>query len=55
MFGYRVQLLIFEDVLVCAVLQKVSEVESVCAEKLRDIEAQLNTARREHTKAGIHT
>jgi len=47
-------LLIFDDVCVCAVLKKVSEVESACAEKLRDIEAQLNTARREHTKAGIH-
>lgn len=39
---------------VCVVLQKVSEVESVCAEKLRDTEAQLNTARREHTKAGTY-
>ncbi|XP_067263570.1 coiled-coil alpha-helical rod protein 1 isoform X4 [Chanodichthys erythropterus] len=36
-----------------SVLQKVSEVERVCAEKLRDIEAQLNTARREHTKAVV--
>ncbi|XP_051751143.1 coiled-coil alpha-helical rod protein 1 isoform X2 [Ctenopharyngodon idella] len=36
-----------------SVLQKVSEVESVCAEKLRDMEAQLNTARREHTKAVV--
>ncbi|XP_016340624.1 coiled-coil alpha-helical rod protein 1-like, partial [Sinocyclocheilus anshuiensis] len=34
-----------------SVLQKVSEVESVCAEKLRAMEAQLKTARREHTKA----
>ncbi|XP_005165279.1 coiled-coil alpha-helical rod protein 1 isoform X2 [Danio rerio] len=36
-----------------SVLQRVSEVESVCAEKLRDVEAQLNTARREHTKAVV--
>ncbi|KAG1958491.1 coiled-coil alpha-helical rod protein [Pimephales promelas] len=36
-----------------SVLKKVSEVESTCAEKLRDIEAQLNTARREHTKAVV--
>ncbi|XP_016417913.1 coiled-coil alpha-helical rod protein 1-like, partial [Sinocyclocheilus rhinocerous] len=36
-----------------SVLQKVSEVESVCAEKLRDMEAQLKTARREHTKAVV--
>ncbi|XDV21086.1 hypothetical protein PO909_026263 [Leuciscus waleckii] len=36
-----------------SVLQKVSEAESVCAEKLRDKEAQLNTARREHTKAVV--
>lgn len=36
-----------------SVLHKVSEVESVCAEKLRDMEAQLNTARREHTKAVV--
>ncbi|TRY95236.1 hypothetical protein DNTS_023078 [Danionella cerebrum] len=32
---------------------KVSEVERVCAEKLREMEAQLNTARREHTKAVV--
>lgn len=36
-----------------SVLQKVSEVESMCAEKLRDMEAQLSTARREHTKAVV--
>ncbi|KAF4113469.1 hypothetical protein G5714_006014 [Onychostoma macrolepis] len=36
-----------------SVLHKVSEVESVYAEKLRDMEAQLNTARREHTKAVV--
>ncbi|KAK2911176.1 hypothetical protein Q8A67_003309 [Cirrhinus molitorella] len=36
-----------------SVLQRVSEVESVCAEKLRDMDAQLNTARREHTKAVV--
>ncbi|XP_056313648.1 coiled-coil alpha-helical rod protein 1 [Danio aesculapii] len=36
-----------------SVLQRVSEVESVCAEKLKDVEAQLNTARREHTKAVV--
>ncbi|XP_016399503.1 coiled-coil alpha-helical rod protein 1 isoform X3 [Sinocyclocheilus rhinocerous] len=36
-----------------SVLQKVSVVETVCEEKLRDMEAQLNTARREHTKAVV--
>ncbi|XP_043096867.1 coiled-coil alpha-helical rod protein 1 [Puntigrus tetrazona] len=36
-----------------SVLQKVSDVESVCAEKLRYTESQLNTARREHTKAVV--
>lgn len=33
-------------------MHRLSEVESVCTEKLRDMEAQVNTARREHTKAG---
>ncbi|XP_016331773.1 coiled-coil alpha-helical rod protein 1 isoform X3 [Sinocyclocheilus anshuiensis] len=36
-----------------SVLQKVSVAETVCEEKLRDMEAQLNTARREHTKAVV--
>ncbi|XP_062844628.1 coiled-coil alpha-helical rod protein 1 [Trichomycterus rosablanca] len=37
-----------------AVLQeKLSEVEGVCAKELREMEAQLNTARREHTKAVV--
>ncbi|XP_050964831.1 coiled-coil alpha-helical rod protein 1 [Labeo rohita] len=36
-----------------SVLQRVSEAESVCAEKLRDMDVQLNTARREHTKAVV--
>ncbi|KAM6970649.1 coiled-coil alpha-helical rod protein 1, partial [Aplochiton taeniatus] len=34
-------------------LEKVSEVENRCAQQLRDMEAQLNTARREHTKAVV--
>ncbi|XP_036436280.1 coiled-coil alpha-helical rod protein 1 isoform X2 [Colossoma macropomum] len=33
--------------------EKVSEVESVCAKQLREMETQLNTARREHTKAVV--
>ncbi|XP_057217417.1 coiled-coil alpha-helical rod protein 1 isoform X2 [Triplophysa rosa] len=36
-----------------SVMHRLSEVESVCAEKLRDMEAQVNTARREHTKAVV--
>ncbi|XP_055054910.2 coiled-coil alpha-helical rod protein 1 isoform X1 [Misgurnus anguillicaudatus] len=36
-----------------SVLHRMSDVESVCTEKLRDMEAQLNTARREHTKAVV--
>ncbi|XP_034060155.1 coiled-coil alpha-helical rod protein 1 isoform X5 [Gymnodraco acuticeps] len=35
----------------CALQERVSEVEDRCAEKLREIELQVNTARREHTKA----
>ncbi|XP_007563168.1 coiled-coil alpha-helical rod protein 1 [Poecilia formosa] len=34
-----------------ALLERVSEVESRCGEKLREMEAQVNVARREHTKA----
>ncbi|XP_053086375.1 coiled-coil alpha-helical rod protein 1 isoform X2 [Pangasianodon hypophthalmus] len=33
--------------------EKLSEVESVCATQLREMESQLNTARREHTKAVV--
>ncbi|XP_046694625.1 coiled-coil alpha-helical rod protein 1 isoform X2 [Silurus meridionalis] len=33
--------------------EKLSEVESVCATQLRELESQLNTARREHTKAVV--
>ncbi|XP_058239461.1 coiled-coil alpha-helical rod protein 1 isoform X3 [Hemibagrus wyckioides] len=33
--------------------EKLSEVESLCAMKLREMESQLNTARREHTKAVV--
>ncbi|KAL7838937.1 hypothetical protein AOLI_G00273410 [Acnodon oligacanthus] len=33
--------------------EKVLEVESVCAKQLRDMETQLNTTRREHTKAVV--
>ncbi|KAK1883202.1 Coiled-coil alpha-helical rod protein 1 [Dissostichus eleginoides] len=35
----------------CALQERVSEIEDRCAEKLREIELQVNTARREHTKA----
>ncbi|XP_008425823.1 coiled-coil alpha-helical rod protein 1 isoform X2 [Poecilia reticulata] len=34
-----------------ALLERVSEVESRCGEKLREMEVQVNVARREHTKA----
>ncbi|KAM9440913.1 coiled-coil alpha-helical rod protein 1 isoform 1-T1 [Clarias gariepinus] len=33
--------------------EKLSEVESVCEKQLREMESQLNTARREHTKAVV--
>ncbi|XP_053474603.1 LOW QUALITY PROTEIN: coiled-coil alpha-helical rod protein 1 [Ictalurus furcatus] len=33
--------------------EKLSEVESVCAMKLKEMESHLNTARREHTKAVV--
>ncbi|KAL6463024.1 hypothetical protein MHYP_G00274150 [Metynnis hypsauchen] len=33
--------------------EKVSEMERVCAKQLREMETQLNTARREHTKAVV--
>ncbi|XP_072532756.1 coiled-coil alpha-helical rod protein 1 [Salminus brasiliensis] len=33
--------------------KKISEVENVCAKQLREMETQLNTARREHTKAVV--
>ncbi|XP_056600979.1 coiled-coil alpha-helical rod protein 1 isoform X2 [Triplophysa dalaica] len=36
-----------------SVVHRLSEVESMCAEKLKDMEAQVNTARREHTKAVV--
>ncbi|KAK2828484.1 hypothetical protein Q5P01_019518 [Channa striata] len=34
-----------------ALQERVSEIEDRCAEKLKEMEAQVNTARREHTKA----
>ncbi|XP_042355314.1 coiled-coil alpha-helical rod protein 1 isoform X2 [Plectropomus leopardus] len=34
-----------------ALQERVSEIEDCCAEKLREMEVQVNTARREHTKA----
>ncbi|XP_040006815.1 coiled-coil alpha-helical rod protein 1 isoform X2 [Xiphias gladius] len=34
-----------------ALQERVSEIEERCAEKLRELEVQVNTARREHTKA----
>ncbi|KAM4545279.1 coiled-coil alpha-helical rod protein 1 isoform 2-T2 [Odontesthes bonariensis] len=34
-----------------ALQERVSEIEDRCAEKLREMEVQVNTARREHTKA----
>ncbi|KAM4726823.1 coiled-coil alpha-helical rod protein 1 [Anableps anableps] len=34
-----------------ALLERVSEIENQCAEKLREMEVQVNAARREHTKA----
>ncbi|XP_051961126.1 coiled-coil alpha-helical rod protein 1 isoform X1 [Xyrauchen texanus] len=36
-----------------SVFHRLSEVESVCAAKVSEMEAQLNTARREHTKAVV--
>ncbi|KAK5859170.1 hypothetical protein PBY51_003256 [Eleginops maclovinus] len=35
----------------CALQERVSEIEDRCAEKLMEMELQVNTARREHTKA----
>lgn len=35
-----------------ALLERVSEIESRCAEKLREMEFRVNTAEKEHTKAG---
>lgn len=35
-----------------AQLDRVSEIESRCAEKLREMEFRVNTAEKEHTKAG---
>uniref|UniRef100_A0A8C2WNQ6 Coiled-coil alpha-helical rod protein 1 n=2 Tax=Cyclopterus lumpus TaxID=8103 RepID=A0A8C2WNQ6_CYCLU len=34
-----------------ALLERVSELENCCAERLREMEVQVNTAKREHTKA----
>ncbi|KAI3373565.1 hypothetical protein L3Q82_022153, partial [Scortum barcoo] len=34
-----------------ALQEKVSEIQECCAEKLREMEAEVNTARRDHTKA----
>lgn len=33
-------------------LERISEIESRCAEKLREMEFRVNTAKKEHTKAG---
>lgn len=35
-----------------ALLERVSEIENRCAEKLREMEFRVNTAEKEHTKAG---
>lgn len=35
-----------------ALVERVSEIESRCAEKLREMEFRVNTAEKEHTKAG---
>lgn len=35
-----------------ALLERVSETENRCAEKLREMEFRVNTAKKEHTKAG---
>lgn len=35
-----------------ALQERVSEIEDRCAQKLREMEIQVNTAKREHTKAG---
>lgn len=35
-----------------ALQERVTEIEDRCAEKLREMRADVNTARREHTKAG---
>lgn len=35
-----------------ALLERVSEIENRCAEKLREMESRVDTAKKEHTKAG---
>lgn len=35
-----------------ALLERVFEMENCCAEKLREMEFRVNTAEKEHTKAG---
>lgn len=35
-----------------ALLERVSEIENRCAEKLREMEFRVDTAKKEHTKAG---
>lgn len=35
-----------------ALQERVSEIEERCSEKLREMEAQVSTVRKEHTKAG---
>lgn len=35
-----------------ALKERVSEIENRCAEELREMEVQVNSAKREHTKAG---
>ncbi|XP_029925514.1 coiled-coil alpha-helical rod protein 1 isoform X2 [Myripristis murdjan] len=47
----RSQLLNQQELREQALHEKVSEIEDRCAERLREMEAQVNTARREHTKA----
>ncbi|KAG7223270.1 hypothetical protein INR49_015626 [Caranx melampygus] len=47
----RSELLIQQERSEHALQERVSEIEDRCAEKLREMEVQINTARREHTKA----
>lgn len=42
----------FASCCLAALQETVSEIEDRCAQKLREMEEQVNTAKREHTKAG---
>lgn len=49
--GLRCELLRQQEQSEHALLERVSEIENQCAEKLREMEVQVNAARREHTKS----